>query len=171
MDPLTPASGYILSALHVPAFIACILCYKYRWLADYFFQAEILIQCCATVHLNYASYTVDFKELTTRIIQHYIQYSMATRYDVFTSAIGSGFQMFVGINLVYNRPLTASTISLYVFTILMTGFGAILCNMVLIFISEVFKKLKSSEKASVNLLNGMHEGLLILSQIKEKESM
>ena len=91
---------------------------------------------------------------------------MATRYDVFTSAIGLGFQMFMGINLVYKRPLTTSTIYFYVFTILAAGFGAILFNMVTIFISEMFKKLKSSEKASVNLLNGMHEGLLILSQIK-----
>ena len=36
--------------------------------------------------------------------------------------------------------------------------------MMLIFFSEINLKLKASEKSSVNLLNGMHEGLLILSQ-------
>lgn len=100
----------------------------------------------------------------------YVFYTMAMRLDVFVLVIRLSLQMFVGINLVYNRPLTASTITLYTFTISVSFFTTICFNILLNFISEIFLKLKSTEKSSVNLLNGMHEGLLILSQITAEES-
>ena len=51
----------------------------------------------------------------------------------------------------------------YATTIVVSFFVAILFNMLLMFFSEINMKLKASEKSSVNLLNGMHEGVLILS--------
>ena len=67
MDPLTPTTGYILQVLQIPAVIACILCFKWRFIADYFFHAENFIQFVAVMHLSYANYSEDFPALFTRI--------------------------------------------------------------------------------------------------------
>ena len=80
---------------------------------------------------------MDFKELTVRIILHYLQYSMASRLDAFSNMLSVGFQSFVGLNVVYNRPVTIDVIFLYIFTMFLAGFTAILFNMMLIFFSEV----------------------------------
>ena len=52
---------------------------------------------------------------------------------------------------------------IYLVTVLCVVFASTLCNMLVIFFSELNVKLKTADKASVNLINGMHEGLLILS--------
>lgn len=106
MDPLTPGMGYVLRILHIPSLIACIACYKWRWLADYFFLVIHLVQCVATVHLNSTGYNENYKDLTAIIMQHYIVYSMNTRRDVFICVISATFQLFVGLNVVYMKPLT-----------------------------------------------------------------
>ena len=137
MDPLTPGTGIVLQAVHIPAIIACIACFKFRWLADYFFLTESIIQCLAVVHLNFASYNMDYKELTVRTVLHYLQFAMASRLDAFTNMLSVGFQSFVGLNVVYNRPVTIDVIFLYILTMFLAGFTAILFNMMLIFFSEV----------------------------------
>ena len=40
MEPLTPTVGYILRAIIIVEAILCILCFKWRFLADYFFHIE-----------------------------------------------------------------------------------------------------------------------------------
>ena len=62
MDKLTPIIGYILVTLQVPAIIACVLCYKYRHIADYFFHAEHFMQFLSVLHLNYSNYNDDYRE-------------------------------------------------------------------------------------------------------------
>ena len=170
MDPLTPTTGYILQALQIPAVIACILCFKWRFLADYFFAAENFIQFVAILHLSYANYSEDFPMVYSRILGLWILLSISYRYEIILLALNTAFRLIMGIKIVYSRPLTNQDIVLYLlgsFTLI------VLCtlgNMMLIFISELYQRLQVAEQASINLLNGMHEGILILSHTTSEES-
>lgn len=110
MDPMTPEMAYILRLLHIPSVIACIACYKWRWLADYFYLVIQVVQCVAVLHLNSTGYNENFKDLSASFIIQYMQYSMNSRRDTITAVISGAFQMFMGLNLVYMRPLTMGVI-------------------------------------------------------------
>ena len=60
MEPLTPTIGFILRIIQVPTAILCILCYKWRFLADYLYHVETTIQLLAMLHLNYSNFLLDF---------------------------------------------------------------------------------------------------------------
>lgn len=56
-----------------------------------------------------------------------------------------------------------STSIMYIYLVVQTLVTKTLLNMALIFVSEVNNQLKTTQAAGINLLNGMHEGILILS--------
>ena len=66
MEPLTPTIGFILRIIQVPTAIMCILCYKWRFLADYLYHVETAIRLLAMLHLNYSNYLLDFRGLLGR---------------------------------------------------------------------------------------------------------
>ena len=72
-------------------------------------------------------------------------------------------QLFVGLHLVWAKPLTLEMALIYLFTILVAAIVQTVGSMGIIFFSEIYIRLQISEKGSINLLNGMHEGVLILS--------
>ena len=83
--------------------------------------------------------------------------------DVIVYTIATGFRFFMGLNVVYARPLRPEDVSLYIITTVVILVASTLGNVAVIFISEVYLRLQVAERSSVNLLNGMHEGILILS--------
>ena len=163
MDPLNPATGYVLRGLLVPATLACLLCFKWRFIADYFLFAENLLQSVAVLNLNYTNYAEDYVALLSRIVGLYFVYTIANRSDIFINSVNGAFRMFMVLSVVYNRPLTIREIALYIVTALALLFVSTLMNVMLIFCSEIYLRLQVADKASVNLLNGMHEGVIILS--------
>ena len=94
---------------------------------------------------------------------------MVTRAELIVSMISLTIQLFIGFHFVWANPITQETALIYVFTILVCIVSNTLANMGVIFISEVFMRLQIAEKGSIDLLNGMHEGLLILSQKTSNE--
>ena len=163
MEPLTPAVGYIMRALQIPIAIMCILCFKWRFLADYFYHVESVMHLLAMLNLNYSNFLLDFQSVGSRAVQIYILFAIATRAELIVSVLGMALRLTVGLHLVWAKPLDLQTVFIYALTILVTFVCFTLTNMLIIFFSEVYSRLKIAEKASVNLLNGMHEGVLILS--------
>ena len=53
---------------------------------------------------------------------------------------------------------------LYAVSIILGMIIATIMSMVIIYFNEILNRLKVTQHSSVNLLNGMHEGVLILSQ-------
>ena len=72
-------------------------------------------------------------------------------------------QLFVGLHLVWAKPLTLEMALIYLCAILVGVIVQTVGSMGIIFFSEIYIRLQISEKGSINLLNGMHEGVLILS--------
>ena len=163
MEPLTPTIGFILRIIQVPTAILCILCYKWRFLADYFYYVETAIRLLAMLNLNYSNFYLDLLGLLNRYVLIWLLFTMVTRAELIVTMISLTIQLFVGSHLVWANPITRETALFYVLIILMSFVSTTLANMGLIFISEVFVRLQIAEKGSINLLNGMHEGLLILS--------
>ena len=80
-----------------------------------------------------------------------------------------------GINLffdifAYNRELTAAKILLFLVVIIFFFFGTIVCTSVIVHISNVHEKLRLTNEENMKLLNGMHEGILILAKTLEQPS-
>ena len=135
MDPLTPVTGYILRLLQIPAVIACIICFKRRDIADYFFAAENLIQFVAVLHLSYTNYAEDFPALISRIVGLWGILSIGYRLEIIILTLNTVFRTFMALNIVYNRPLTQQDIALYLLATFMIGLLCTLGNMMLIFFS------------------------------------
>ena len=88
---------------------------------------------------------------------------MGTRLDGVINTIFLGFSLFIGLKIAYARPLDLESATLYLMYILISITGSVFCNVILNFIGEITNELKMVNKSNINLLNGMHEGLLILS--------
>ena len=75
-----------------------------------------------------------------------------------------GVNLFVGITAMYDRPLDATTVVLYIFLIATNFFGNLILNMLVVQVAKMNEQRKLANDSHISLLDGMHEGLLILSQ-------
>ena len=164
MDDLQPLAGHLLIAFHLLFALACILAFKWRSIADYFFIAISFIETFAWLNINHATYKMDYGSISIRIVLHYLQFAMGQRSDILINAISIALQCFFGVHLVYARPLTVGSIILYTLTVIISMLVATPMSMAFVYFSEITNRLQVTQKSSVNLLNGMHEGILILSE-------
>ena len=88
-------------------------------------------------HLNAANYKKHDFDISTLFIMNYFVYSMGTRLDVVINAINLGFNLFIGLNIAYARPLYGNLAVVYLIYILIGFVGSVLFNMVLNFVGEI----------------------------------
>ena len=119
----------------------CILCYKWRFLADYFYHYETVLALLAMLNLNYSNYLLDFQALGSKVIQVYLLFTIATRAELFVGVFSYGLRLFVGLHLVWAKPLSLEIAIWYIFSMLVSYFCLTLTNMLLIFFSEVYTRL------------------------------
>ena len=139
LDPLQPLMGYILRALTVIGIILCALCYKWRHLADYCFIAEMLTRAVAVFHLNSTNYLGDENNVLLLFSTNYLLYAVGYRYEIIIASLNLGFNLIVGINVVYARPLIQDTLRMYIVYFFMSMLNASLVNMLFIYLGEVKK--------------------------------
>ena len=94
---------------------------------------------------------------------NYLLYAIGYRYEIIIAVINLVLNLIVGMNVVYVRPLTQETLIVYMVLTILSMLNASIFNMLLAYLGEVKNKLHFSNLSNINLLNGMHEGLLILS--------
>ena len=70
--------------------------------------------------------------------------------------------------LAYNRDLTVMAVTIGFTLLIMFLIAATTFGMVFLHISDVHGLLQFSNEENIKLLNGMHEGILILNKSKEK---
>lgn len=71
-------------------------------------------------------------------------------------------QLFIGQHIVYLRPLGGKDIVGNLFMIVGSLAGSTLYSTVPIYVNMLHKTLRLANQSQVKLLNGMHEGLMIL---------
>ena len=70
--------------------------------------------------------------------------------------------------MAYNRDVTVVAVLLCIACLIMFTVAVTTVSMVFLHISDVHEKLHFSNEENMKLLNGMHEGILILSKNPEK---
>ena len=68
----------------------------------------------------------------------------------------------------YNRDVTVMTVTICFTCLIMFLIAATTSSMIFLHISDVHGLLQFSNEENIKLLNGMHEGILILNKSKEK---
>ena len=72
--------------------------------------------------------------------------------------------IFIGAPIVYEKTFTLETVFTELSQILMIFIGMLNTAILLVYISSLHQKMQCTIRQNTKLLNGMHEGLLILSK-------
>ena len=163
LDPLTPVSQVIMKSIVIGSIILCIACYKWRYIADYFILTLNLMVFVSVFQLNLGMYNSTPTAMSLLMCFIYILGSSGYRYEILICSINLSIVVIVGQNLAYSRPVTTSLIFMTIMRFLADLIAFTLFNMMMIKIGEVNKRHREYFAQHVKLLNGMHEGLIILS--------
>ena len=91
-------------------------------------------------------------------------FSIGHRHEIILGTLNLLFNIIFGRNVFYNRGYEFKDYGVAIVFTLIYCICFTLFSMLVIVIGEVNKKLRESTAQQIKLLNGMHEGLLIVSQ-------
>ena len=94
--------------------ILCVVGYKKRAFADTFVYLESLIRCMSCIFPNRRA-SVEYDEFQYLITNGMVFYTLASRpgqQSIVTTFL-LGFQLFFGLSIAYERPLTPFTVVTY----------------------------------------------------------
>ena len=155
--------GYFLRVTTIASAIFCILCYPWRHLADYLYIIEITLRFLSIFHLNFTNFDKDITDLIIYSTVTYLLFTIGYRYEILINLIGGAWASFFGLHVAYARPFTVRDVFMYIILCACNIVFSTIMNLVFLYFGELNNKLRSANLSHVNLLNGMHEGLLILS--------
>ena len=167
MDPLEHYARFALQILIVAGSILDIACLKWRHIANWLLYHECLLRCVALLIRNRFAQENSIIDITMLFVWIGVcQYCDSGR-QIICLTVSLAFHL-VFDSLAYNRDLTVMVVTigftcLIGFLIAATTFG-----MVFLHISDVHGLLQFSNEENIKLLNGMHEGILILNKSTEK---
>ena len=139
------------------------MCFKYRKVADIFFAIENIFRFIACIHLNSASYNNDSVGVISTFMFNMMFYSTLNRCDMLINTPNFIWNLFIGINVAYNHPLTQGVVFTHILCVIFSFWGGALLNMILMYLAILSLRLKTAQISHLKLLNSMHEGVLILS--------
>lgn len=163
MDPGADFLNYLLRTLVFVSLILNLLCFKWRGIAGYLFYMESLIRIVATAIPNQAGYDKDeIKYMYVYAVYFVVLYTDSGK-QIIVGCIVCAYSLFFGLSVAYLKPLTIGTFILYILvTFVYFVFSSVLA-MILKLVIDTNQRLLLTNESHVKLLNGMHEGLLILS--------
>ena len=155
---------HIVMMLYV---VSCIFCIKFRWLAHYHVY-YILITRVLFPFVPTAEYfgVHPFLHCVNAIVV-YLAHYCGSVYNIYCITIVTLFEMVFGVHIAYNREIGwKEALMVIVYAIitffLMAAFGAVFDH-----VSQLYSRLDFINDENMKLLNGMHEGVLILSKPNE----
>jgi len=163
MDPLTPSMGYILRLLNFASVLICVLCIKRRSLADALYPIECVCRIIAVFHLNPASYGYDYIDYVYIYSYNYLVFACGQRIDIVFQTVSFATSLFLG-DVAYARPFDTKKVYLYVFLVACCIVFSTQFNMLVHYISNLNTRIRLVNEAHINVMNKMHEGVLILSE-------
>ena len=146
------------------------MCRKRRHLADWFFAIENLIRLFSLFRLDIGCQENTLVDTVYKFTANHLGFAIGTRLDIFIGVSNFLLHQFIGMHLVYRNPLSNGLTVIYLLTGLLAIIAAIIFNMVINYIVEINKKLRTAGESHISLLNGIHEGLLILSPSTPKKN-
>ena len=163
VNKIRPAIRYLSMTLIICAVLLDLATYKWRICADWI----ILFELVETMISDYAipsreaNYTDYF--LAYRLLTGFIMWYTDTRSQIICISCAQAVIAFVNMSLIFNEQLTLSTAFIKVVSVLVVFLINSLLAMMILYISSMHKKVELCNVENIKLLDGMHEGLLILS--------
>ena len=120
-------------------------------------------------HPNQIYHDRSTLELTTWHLTIFIAFSNAWLFDSVILTISFSVHLNVGITLMYNRSLDGSDV---LFNIIMAAFGfisSLSINMFVNMVAKMNEQKRIANESHVSSMDGMHEGLLILSDATDSD--
>ena len=160
-------SRIALAGLVIISAILCCLCYKWRNISQSFLYIECIIRMIAVLIPNLANYrdnNIAYLYIALLIMIAFYNDSIG---HIIAATVMYAFQIFFAVHVVYLEPLTIVTVCLNILLILTYFLITIAFFSLVKYIRLLHCQLFFSNKEHIKLLNGMHEGLLIMSNKQE----
>ena len=162
---LVDASRDIIGVLGMVGFIVglflCVVCYKYRHVSKVLFYFECIV---GTIYTMMANEEQEYFQLFFIWLVLLFCFYTDSAYQIIFGCITLAVNIFFVLPMfhltrVHWLNLTTNLILLISFFFVATIFG-----MFSIFVSQMYLHLDASNTQNIKLLNGMHEGLLIIDK-------
>ena len=134
--------GIILRAITFLSIIPCVMCYKYRRLADSFFVIENICRFLACLHLNSAGYATDNVDVIFIFVFNYLLLATLNRIHIVISTPNFIWHLFIGIGVAYNHPFTQSIVLLKIFSTVVCFWACTMMNMVYMQLAIISQRMK-----------------------------
>ena len=162
LDPIKTSVLWLLKGMVFLSAFLVILSFFRRPIAKYFFALEVLIRFVAVFHINNSGYNYDEISYVYTFgligLMLYCGSGLSIIYSTFVYA----FSLVFGIMVAYDRELTNSRMLIF-FTCTVAYFGLASCmGMIIVYLEKVSQAKHDSNQSHIKLLNGMHEGLMIV---------
>ena len=163
MDPIkTPAIWFLKGLVFLGAFLV-ILSFFRQSVAKYFIALEMLIRFVAAFHINNAGYNYDEISYAYTFGLSFMLFYCGSGLSIIYSTFVYAFAMVFGVVVAYDRELSGSRV-LIIIGCTLTYFIVTSClGMIIVFLEKVSQAKHDSNQSHIKLLNGMHEGLMIVS--------
>ena len=167
MDPIEDYARFTVKALIIIGVLLDIISMKWRHIADCLLYHECLIRCVALLIRNWYSWEQTAIGITMMLVVVYFSQYCDSGWQIICLSSALAFQ-FAFDFLAYNREVTVVAVLICIAVLIMFTVAVTTVSMVFLHISDVHEKLHFSNEENMKLLNGMHEGILILSNNPEK---
>ena len=142
------------------------LCYKRRYLADYIFSLLMVLEIMFAFYPNQMNHDSIPQNVLDIHFLRFLAFAVGWPLDI-TAVISVGLCLFVGITALYDRPLEFDTVLTYIVQIFASILAGFSMMMLVISIAKINEQRRTANQSHVELLDGMHEGLLILQKKTE----
>ena len=164
MDPLEDGTRFLVKILVVAGILLDLLCIKYRNLANMYMYLECFTQWIVTFIPNYASYESDVIGYSMIFALFFLLFYNDDGKHIICSTLTMAWHVSFALFVAYNRPYTLLDILFNSGVVIGFLILQIILGMIIVHMSKIHSSLFLANEEHINLLNGMHEGILILSR-------
>lgn len=167
VDALRPAVRLITISVILINAAFSIACFRWRWLADYMIFINITLFFITSI---IPSKDTNMSEMYIGMI-HAIMFVILTT-DRPSQLVYHAFShlmfRFVLMPVIYKQEVTVTSIGMGLFSVTAIFIVNSMLSLAMLYISQMHSRMKSTNIENAKLLDGMHEGLLIVSQSSNK---
>ena len=162
LDPIKSQAEFMLKALVVVGAILDVVAFKWRKLASLFLSLEMLTRLVSLCYPNVATFEYDEIKFIMTFITCFVCFYSNMWPEIVLITGSYMFSLYFGLVVVNGGEMSFGTFWVYSALGFLTFIGCTICAMICINSVRLHEKLDNAHESSMHLLNGMHEGILIL---------
>ena len=170
LDPYQSQLRVVLLIITVVAFILSIFCYTWRSIGNWFLYIECLTRVMTSLIPNSLTMSEQSFSYTLKYVSIIICFYTDSSNQIIVITLTLAFQLFFVQHFCYLKPFTfvaffSSLSQIIIFFVCFSFAG-----MILLYINYIHEKLDFANEEHIKLLNGMHEGVLIVNENQMKDN-